>query len=213
MLPTRRVHVAICITRGRYEYVAVSSTFINLCTPTKPSYHPFSRLSSACDNKISLIHYNIGCLDTHGSLHNRYRRGWLSKSCAGYHANPFAYIGDAKSTPADAQTLFTEITSLCQVLDQLVKSPRKDSNANLEHKSALCVVIKDCRKQIEGLHRRLEKLRSDDKLMGVVERIKWPFKKDEYRNTVEKLQRFVKTFAFALKIENLYVTRYPDSMA
>ncbi|KAI5789913.1 hypothetical protein FPQ18DRAFT_339675 [Pyronema domesticum] len=41
--------------------------------------------------------------------------------------------------------------------------------------------------------------------MGVVERIKWPFKKDEYRNTVEKLQRFVKTFAFALKIENFEI--------
>jgi hypothetical protein len=52
------------------------------------------------------------------------------------------------------------------------------------------------------LYKKLEKLGSEDKVMGIVERMKWPFKRDEYRNTMETLQRFVKIFSFTLQIQN-----------
>jgi hypothetical protein len=117
------------------------------------------------------------------------------------------YIGGVKSAPEDAHKLLTEVTSLCYILEKLVRFLRKDYKGNSESTSALVVVIRSCQKEIEDLYKKLEKLQTPNtKVAGIIERIKWPLKMEEYQGTLANLHRFAQTFQFSLTIANWYVS-------
>ncbi|KAI5798563.1 hypothetical protein FPQ18DRAFT_302633 [Pyronema domesticum] len=84
------------------------------------------------------------------------------------------YTGDVKSAPEEAHSLLTEVGTLCQVLDQLVRFLRKDFKAHFEATSALVFSINAC--HIEELYKKLENLEnldtSNNKVKGFIERMK-----------------------------------------
>jgi hypothetical protein len=116
-----------------------------------------------------------------------------------------AYISDVKSAPEDAQNILTNVTSLSYVLEQLVQFLRKDATKTLgkfECTSALRMVINSCQTQVQDLYQKLEQLqiRSDSKVKGFIDRVKWPFRTEEYQSTVAT--QFVQIFQFSLQISN-----------
>lgn len=114
-----------------------------------------------------------------------------------------AYISDVKSARKDSQGMIKEVDNLCHVLDQLVQFLRNDAKRNFEPTSALRLVINSCQEQIEDLYKRLGKIgRVQNKAVEIIERMKWPFRKDEYQGIVAKLHRFTQTFQFSLQISN-----------
>lgn len=117
-----------------------------------------------------------------------------------------AYISDVKSAPEDAQNILTKVESLCYVLEQLVQFLRKDAKTlgKFESTSALCMVINSCQAQVQDLYQKLEQLqiRSDSKVKGFIDRVKWPFRTEEYQSTVATLHQFVQIFQFSLQISN-----------
>jgi hypothetical protein len=119
------------------------------------------------------------------------------------------YIGEAKSAPEDAHNLVMEVTSLCHVLKEMVQFLRKDATeiGSFQPTSALCVVIGACQAKIEDLYKKLEKLqvKSDNKVAGLIERLKWPLKKEDYQDTILTLHRFIQTFQFSLTVSNWLV--------
>jgi site-specific recombinase len=118
------------------------------------------------------------------------------------------YTSDVKSAPEEAHSLLTEVGTLCQVLDQVVRFLRKDFKAHFEA-STLVLSINACRNQIEELYKRLEKLETPDtsnnKVKGFIERMKWPLRKEDYQATLGNIHRFTHTFHFSLTISNWLV--------
>jgi hypothetical protein len=113
------------------------------------------------------------------------------------------YISDYKSAPEDAHNLLVEVTSLCHVLKQFVEFLRKDFKGRLEPTSALVALIRTCQEEVEGLYKKLEKLKGGgNKVKELVDRLKWPLKKEEFESTVTTLHRFMQTFQFSLSVAN-----------
>ncbi|KAI5798542.1 hypothetical protein FPQ18DRAFT_123346 [Pyronema domesticum] len=117
-----------------------------------------------------------------------------------------AYIGDAKSASEEARNLLMEVSSLCHVLDQLVRLLRKDIKDNFEPTSAMVVAINACQQQIHGLYQKIAKLEVHEKgITRIIERMKWPLRIDDYQTTVSMLQRFLQMFRFSLTVANWLV--------
>jgi hypothetical protein len=118
-----------------------------------------------------------------------------------------AYVSDVKSAPEEARGLLSEVSALCNVLDQLVNFLRNDVKGNFTLSSALYVAIMACQTHIGELYKKIEKLQirsSDGKISKIINRttIAWPFLKDEYQSTLVALHRFAQTFQFSLSIKN-----------
>lgn len=71
------------------------------------------------------------------------------------------YIAGVDSAPKDAQLLLTELAALCEVLKQLVGFLRAEDlkGKSFDRTSVLCSVVAVCQNQIEGLYKRVDKLR------------------------------------------------------
>jgi hypothetical protein len=113
------------------------------------------------------------------------------------------YVSDIKSAREDAEDMVTEVDNLCHVLDQLVQFLRNDVKRNFEPTFTLHLVINSCQEQFQDLYKKLGKIgRVQNKAVEIIERMKWPFRKDEYQGTVAKLHQFTQTFQFSLQVLN-----------
>ncbi|KAI5818432.1 hypothetical protein BZA77DRAFT_15156 [Pyronema omphalodes] len=116
-----------------------------------------------------------------------------------------SYVDGVKSAPEEAHTLLTNVTALCHVLEQLVRFLRKDNKGNFANTSAMVAAIEACKDQITQLYKKIENIEvSSDKskITQVMERLKWPLRKEDYDNTISTVQRFTQTFQFSLTISN-----------
>ncbi|KAI5818441.1 hypothetical protein BZA77DRAFT_342841 [Pyronema omphalodes] len=116
-----------------------------------------------------------------------------------------SYVDGVKSAPEEAHTLLTNVTALCDVLEQLVRFLRKDYKGNFANTSAMAAAIEACKDQITQLYKKIENIEvSSDKskITQVMERLKWPLRKEDYDNTISTVQRFTQTFQFSLTISN-----------
>ncbi|KAI5808432.1 hypothetical protein BZA77DRAFT_348101 [Pyronema omphalodes] len=106
-----------------------------------------------------------------------------------------AYVNDVKSAPKESRNLLAEVTALCHILERLEQFLRKEYTGNFEKTSALFVAIEACRDQITEIYNKVKKIE-------FLERLKWPFRKEDYERTISTVQRFTQTFQFSLNIEN-----------
>ncbi|KAI5785324.1 hypothetical protein FPQ18DRAFT_351459 [Pyronema domesticum] len=116
-----------------------------------------------------------------------------------------AYVDGVKSAPEEARNLLVEVTALCHALEQLMRFLRKDYKGNFAETSALVVAIEACRDQITELYKKIEKIEvscEKSKIAQVMERLKWPLRKEDYDSTISTVQRFTQTFQFSLTISN-----------
>jgi hypothetical protein len=119
------------------------------------------------------------------------------------------YIGDVNSAPKDANELLAEINALKLVLEQLIRFLRSDEakKVKFDDTAILCTAIQACQAKIEDLYKTLRGLEKtkDNKVRGIIERPKWPFRKEECQRIVEELHRFARTFEFSLSVSNWLV--------
>ncbi|KAI5816207.1 hypothetical protein BZA77DRAFT_344472 [Pyronema omphalodes] len=116
-----------------------------------------------------------------------------------------AYIDGVKSAPEEARNLLAQVTALCHTLEQLTQFLRKDYNGNFAETSALISAVEACRDQITKLYKNIVKLEvrcEKGKISQAMERLKWPFRKQDYDSTMATVQRFTQTFQFSLTISN-----------
>jgi uncharacterized protein Yka (UPF0111/DUF47 family) len=116
-----------------------------------------------------------------------------------------AYVDGVKSAPEEARNLLAEVTALCHALEQLMRFLRKDYKGNFAETSALVVAIEACKDQITELYKKIEKIEVNcekSKIAQVMERLKWPLRKEYYDRTISNVQRFTQTFQFSLTISN-----------
>lgn len=116
------------------------------------------------------------------------------------------YVSGVQSAPDEAHNLLSEVTTLSHVLQDLVKFLRGEDlkGRSFDKGSVLHIAIEVCQNPLQKLYVKLGKLRipSSGKIAGLVERITWPLKKDEYQQTVSELQRFAQTFQFSRVLPN-----------
>ena len=113
------------------------------------------------------------------------------------------YIGAVNNAPKDAQELFTEISTLAQTLERLVKFLRSENEKgnSVDQTSVLCSARNACQDQLQSLFQKLVKITEGDKLSQSMQRFKWPYSEKETRQAVESLHRCTQTFHFSLTIE------------
>ncbi|CCX31584.1 hypothetical protein FPQ18DRAFT_418713 [Pyronema domesticum] len=115
------------------------------------------------------------------------------------------FVADVKNAPDDARTLHMEITAFCQVLEKLVTFLRNEDlkGISFDETSALCSIISSCEEQIQGLYKKLgQRSATTSRIGGIIERIKWPFQKEDFEATVPSITRFTQVFQFSLTIDN-----------
>jgi CRISPR/Cas system CSM-associated protein Csm2 small subunit len=119
-----------------------------------------------------------------------------------------SYSSSFKSAREDAQRLHTEIDALCHVLKELIQFLRNEDNKAMngpfEKTSFLCSSIELCQSEVQKLYKKFSKFHGVDKskMAELIERIKWPLRKDDFENTVAALQRLTPTFQFSLLVSN-----------
>ncbi|KAI5798521.1 hypothetical protein FPQ18DRAFT_322393 [Pyronema domesticum] len=114
-----------------------------------------------------------------------------------------AYVDGVESAPEEARNLLVEVTALCHALGQLVQFLQKDYEGNFAQTSALVVATDACKDQITNLYKKLKKIEvRSGKVSQLMERLKWPFRKEDYDSTISTIQRFTQTFQFSLTISN-----------
>jgi spore germination protein YaaH len=115
-------------------------------------------------------------------------------------------VTGVQSAPEEARNLLSEVTTLSNVLQNLVKFLRGEDlkGRSFDKGSVLHIAIEAYQNRLQQLYVKLGKLRisSSGKIAGLVERITWPLKKDGYQQTVTELQRLAQTFQFSLVLSN-----------
>jgi hypothetical protein len=119
-------------------------------------------------------------------------------------------IDGAQSAPEEAQNLLAEITTLSDVLQDLVQFLRTDhlTEQRFEKTSVLRMTIESGQDRLKLLYAKLDKLRASfegNKLKVLVARLTWPLKKEEYEQTLVELQRTTQTFQLSLATSNGFV--------
>ncbi|KAI5785397.1 hypothetical protein FPQ18DRAFT_87167 [Pyronema domesticum] len=118
------------------------------------------------------------------------------------------YVDGVQSAPSEVRSLLLEVTALCQVMKDLVGFLRKDdlNGRRFDSSSVLCIAIKACQCRLKELGAKLVNLSEacsrHRKFPRLVERMKWPLKKDELEQTVGELHRFTQIFQFSMVIQN-----------
>jgi uncharacterized protein YaaN involved in tellurite resistance len=123
-------------------------------------------------------------------------------------------IADAKSAPEEAELLITEVEALSKALEKLIEFLGREDlkECRFDKTSALRVAIDAGQVCLEKLYTKLIGLRdaySGNKLTETVARLKWPFTRADFQQTITEQQRYTRTFQFSLTVENWSVI--PDS--
>jgi hypothetical protein len=67
-----------------------------------------------------------------------------------------------------------------------------------------------CQEEIQKLYKQFNKFHAGvnkTKMAELIERVKWPLRKDDYEQTISRLQRFAQTFQFSLMVSNRLVSK------
>ena len=122
-----------------------------------------------------------------------------------------AYASDAKSAPTHVSQLLMEVKALSTVLRQL-QSFLYDNDINQEsfkETSALLSIITICKTKLENLYQKLKKKYPGKKgVLRLIDRLQWPFDKQECVDTITALNRCTQIFNFSLNISNWYIPLY-----
>lgn len=113
------------------------------------------------------------------------------------------YTGSVNNAPNEAQELFEELSALCHVLERLVPFLVSE-NGKSNSFGDTCVLFfasNACQNKLQSALRKLSKMREGSEWFQNVRRIKWPFDKQEYLDTINTVRRCMQTFEFSLTIE------------
>ena len=113
-----------------------------------------------------------------------------------------SYCKSVKSARKDVQEVAQELASMHDVLrqlDELLRSQQLKTKV-FESTSVLATAITICRKNVQRISSKVQKLESD-RLASIWEKLKWPFSEKEMQKILATLQRCAATFQFSLTIE------------
>ena len=122
-----------------------------------------------------------------------------------------AYASDAKSAPTDVSQLLIEVEALNTVLRQLLSFLLDNDidQDSFKETSVLLSIIAICKTKLENLYQKLKKKYPGKKgVPGLIDRLQWPFDKQECVDTITTLHRCTQIFKFSLNISNWYVQLY-----
>lgn len=124
------------------------------------------------------------------------------------------YANDIKDRKHDIEDLRQELMLLSNVLGQLrdFVALQKSQDASFDSNSVLKTAISDCTRRLERVGDRL-KSPSGGRLARTIDKLKWPFDKDEVQKLTTSLQRFVQTFTFALTTQGLTILAKTSDLA
>lgn len=122
------------------------------------------------------------------------------------------YTANVKSAPSDVTKMLEEVDALVEVLEQLKDFLEDNSDTisetiknGFQENSALSTALKICKTEIEKLRRVLHKFkvrRTDKAWLDKLQRLKWPFSKEECLEITQRLNRCSQTFTFSMTISN-----------
>ena len=69
-------------------------------------------------------------------------------------------------------------------------------------------IVAICKTKLGNFFQKLKENYADKKVQGLINRLQWPFDKQECEVTIAALSRFTQIFNFSLKISNWYVLLY-----
>jgi hypothetical protein len=113
------------------------------------------------------------------------------------------YYSDVESAPKDIESLTQEAKALSKVLAQLETFLSKEGakgNSFNQTASVLASTLRDCRATLDNLESGLKRSIKDG-FSKVVERLMWPFRKDQVQKMVDSLRRYNQIFQFSLTVE------------
>jgi hypothetical protein len=134
-----------------------------------------------------------------------------------------AYIAAAKSAPQEASELTTELSALSHVLDTLVDILESDdfdvTSSSFDKKSILRSIISASQNHVAAINQKLRKQmqhgkqdkksksaasRCVDKIAELAAQMTWLFQRDECREIVQTLHRYVQTLQVLPIASNRY---------
>jgi hypothetical protein len=117
------------------------------------------------------------------------------------------YTSDFNSALDDVNELNTEVSALSHVLNTAVTVLRSDDveGTSFTEQSILYSVVTSCQVHINTIYRKLTKLQSNDKGAVWIGKMKWPFQKEECRQSAQTLHRHAQTLQVLLVASNRYI--------
>lgn len=122
------------------------------------------------------------------------------------------YISEVKSAPSDAKALFEQLSALTAVLTDLREFLEEEATNELGtafgKTSALVAAVGACDTEIQALRAKLRGFVIRSKGTGLEgtrkmwEKLRWPFEKEEIRESIAKLEGCAKVFQFSLSVGN-----------
>jgi hypothetical protein len=121
------------------------------------------------------------------------------------------YVGSVRSASEEAHTVKMEVVSIHSVLQRLVgflDDAADEISINFAKECVLCSAIEECNQILTRLHRVFGKtLRAKKSGIGkeIIERLKWPLKKEDCEKEMQHLRRLLQIFEFSLSLSTWYV--------
>src|SRR5208282_857423 len=112
----------------------------------------------------------------------------------------YRYYEDAKKGPARSAELREELGSLVGLLQTLEETLRSEPGNPRPATSALRHTLKP----LEVIIRELEKRTHPDKTEGLLQKLKWPFTKEENGRLLSQINRYSGMLTLALNIEQRF---------
>ena len=132
----------------------------------------------------------------------------------------FRYGQGVGQANKDADLIISEIATFQVYLGILKEILMKEDAATdgLERLQSLhqiidgeSAVLKRCRRDLNILKTKLEKVQSEGRFQGAIHRLSWPLKQEEVKKTLDTLRRFTEAVDRALNVDNNKTIRRIDS--
>jgi hypothetical protein len=122
------------------------------------------------------------------------------------------YIGSVRAAPQEGRSLLTEVTVIQDVLNRLEEFLHGSGDGITEifaNKYVLQLAMDECKCHLTELYKTLGRLprakKSVASAVEMIDRWRWPLRKDDYYKTIMALSRLLKIFEFSLSVSSLYV--------
>lgn len=110
----------------------------------------------------------------------------------------YGYIGGVKRAGDDMKELLEELSSLMKALITL--KDFTDANPLSPTLQGLDGPIRACTRELETLEAKLTTRKG---VMGMIDRLQWPFKNSEFSDLKSRIERHKSLFTFALAIDQM----------
>ena len=122
----------------------------------------------------------------------------------------YSYFGDVVNARKDVEQLASEISSLASLLERLSTPAEASRVSQASDSGPASQLVRECTKMSEMLKKFQDELqcqlnkRSGSKLRNLASstkaRLKWPFRKKDTQERIQKIERLKETFALELQL-------------